>query len=59
VIFVDSSVWMDFLRNKSTPLDRNHALIATQCHVDGFALLHSDRDFDPFGRHLRLSVVHC
>ncbi|MGH7023248.1 MAG: type II toxin-antitoxin system VapC family toxin [Caulobacteraceae bacterium] len=32
-------------------------LIATRCIVDGHALLYSDRDFDPFVRHLRLVPV--
>lgn len=131
MILVDSSVWIDFLRNQPTPqaewLDRNlgvemllvgdlilaevlqgftddrgfdetrrllgrlgqiaiggpelaveaarnyrrlrtlgvtvrgtvDALIATRCLVDGLVLLHSDRDFDPFERHLGLNVVHC
>jgi len=29
-------------------------LIATRCIVDGYALLYSDRDFDPFVQHLGL-----
>jgi predicted nucleic acid-binding protein len=29
-------------------------LIATRCIIDGHALLYSDRDFDPFVRHLGL-----
>jgi predicted nucleic acid-binding protein len=29
-------------------------LIATRCIVDGYRLLYSDRDFDPFVRHLGL-----
>ncbi|HUO04821.1 MAG TPA: PIN domain nuclease [Candidatus Binataceae bacterium] len=33
------------------------ALIATFCVAGGHALLHSDRDFDPFERHLALRVV--
>ena len=32
-------------------------VIATRCIVDGYDLLHSDRDFDPFARHLGLRVV--
>lgn len=32
-------------------------IIATRCIVDGLALLHADRDFDPFERHLGLRVV--
>jgi predicted nucleic acid-binding protein len=33
-------------------------LIATFCLRDQYALLHRDRDFDPFERFLELSVVH-
>jgi hypothetical protein len=32
-------------------------LIATFCIESGFALLHNDRDFEPFEKHLRLRVV--
>lgn len=32
-------------------------IIATCCIENGFALLHSDRDFDPFVRHLGLLSV--
>jgi predicted nucleic acid-binding protein len=32
-------------------------IIATRCIVSGYSLLHSDRDFDPFARHLGLRVV--
>ena len=32
-------------------------LIATRCIEDGYELLHSDRDFDPFVKHLGLRVV--
>ena len=32
-------------------------LIATRCIESGFHLLHNDRDFDPFARHLGLRVV--
>ena len=32
-------------------------LIATRCIESGFELLHSDRDFDPFVKHLGLRVV--
>lgn len=34
-------------------------LIATRCITDGLRLLHSDRDFDTFSKHLGLRVVHC
>ena len=32
-------------------------LIATRCIESGFHLLHNDRDFEPFARHLGLRVV--
>lgn len=32
-------------------------VIATRCIVSGHTLLHSDRDFDPFERHLGLCCV--
>jgi predicted nucleic acid-binding protein len=32
-------------------------LIATRCIESGHDLLHSDRDFDPFAKHLGLRVV--
>jgi predicted nucleic acid-binding protein len=34
-----------------------NTVIATRCIVCGYDLLHSDRDFDPFARHLGLRVV--
>lgn len=34
-------------------------LIATRCITDGLRLLHSDRDFEPFQKHLGLQVVDC
>ena len=34
-------------------------IIATRCVLDGFRLLHSDRDFDAFEAHLGLRVVDC
>jgi predicted nucleic acid-binding protein len=33
-------------------------LIATRCIVDGYALLYSDRDFDPFVQHLGLLTAN-
>lgn len=32
-------------------------VIATRCIEDGYELLHNDRDFDPFMKHLGLRVV--
>jgi len=34
-------------------------VIATRCLANGFRLLHSDRDFDPFVEHLGLRIVDC
>lgn len=33
-------------------------ITATYCIREGHALLHNDRDFDPFEKHLRLKVIH-
>lgn len=33
------------------------AVIATRCIADGYRLLHGDRDFDAFEKHLGLQVV--
>jgi predicted nucleic acid-binding protein len=46
LILVDSSVWIDYFRGTST--------LATRCIEGGFALLYSDKDFDPFVAHLGL-----
>ncbi len=32
-------------------------IIATRCIEDGYELLHNDRDFDPFAKHLGLRVA--
>ncbi|MBK6742917.1 MAG: PIN domain nuclease [Hydrogenophilales bacterium] len=32
-------------------------IIASRCILDGHALLHDDRDFDPFEQHLGLRVI--
>ena len=32
-------------------------MIATRCIESGYSLLHNDRDFDPFAKHLGLRVV--
>lgn len=37
-----------------TALKTIDTVIATRCIVDGYALLYSDRDFDPFVQHLGL-----
>ena len=33
------------------------SVIATRCIEDGYDLLHNDRDFDPFAKHLGLRVL--
>jgi predicted nucleic acid-binding protein len=40
-----------------TPRSTIDTLIATFCIVEGHDLLHCDRDFDPFERHLGLRVL--
>jgi predicted nucleic acid-binding protein len=48
-----------FLREKGITIRRTiDCLIATLCIERGFALLHRDKDFDEFERHLGLVVVH-
>jgi predicted nucleic acid-binding protein len=34
-------------------------IIATRCIVDGYELLHDNRDFEPFEKHLGLRAVDC
>jgi len=33
-------------------------LIATFCIRNGYSLLHNDKDFEPFEKHLELNVIH-
>ena len=40
-----------------TPRKTIDTLIATRCILSGIALLHSDRDFDPFEEHLGLRAA--
>ena len=40
-----------------TPRKTIDTVIATRCIVSGHELLHNDRDFDPFARHLGLRCV--
>jgi hypothetical protein len=47
------------LRSRGITVRRTiDGLIATFCLQGGHSLLHSDRDLDPFERHLGLEVVH-
>ena len=46
------------LRNLGVTIRKTiDTVIATRCIESGYRLLHSDRDFDPFTRHLGLRVV--
>ncbi len=48
-----------YLREKGRTVRKTvDCLIATFCLVNGHALLHNDRDFDPFEEMLGLRVVH-
>ena len=48
-----------FLRQRGITIRKTiHCLIATFCIEANLALLHSDRDFDPFETHLGPAVVH-
>jgi predicted nucleic acid-binding protein len=42
-----------------TPRSTIDTIIATFCISGGHELLHSDRDFDPFERHLGLRVIRA
>ena len=47
-----------FLRNKGATIRKpNDCLIACICIDNNFQLLHNDRDFDPFEKHLGLRCV--
>ena len=46
-------------RNGITVRTTVDCLIATFCIEDGHQLLHKDKDFDGFERHLGLAVVHA
>jgi predicted nucleic acid-binding protein len=46
------------LRNHGVTVRKTiDTVIATRCIESGYDLLHSDKDFDPFARHLGLRVV--
>jgi predicted nucleic acid-binding protein len=46
------------LRRKGVTVRKTiDTVIATRCIQNGYELLHSDRDFDPFTKHLGLRVV--
>ena len=46
------------LRGKGVTVRKTiDTVIATRCIESGYELLHNDRDFDPFAKHLGLRVV--
>jgi hypothetical protein len=46
------------LRRLGVPVRKTiDTVIATKCIESGYELLHSDRDFDPFAKHLGLRVA--
>ena len=48
-----------YLRKKGITVRKTiDCLIATYCIEHGHILLHKDRDFDPFEKHLKLRVLH-
>lgn len=48
-----------FLRSQGITIRKMvDCLIATFCIREGHLLLHNDRDFEPFERHLGLKVIH-
>lgn len=66
MILVDSSVWVDYFRGTPTRqtdvldalLDREPLAIGDLILAEVLQGFTSDRDFDPFERHLGLRVVH-
>jgi predicted nucleic acid-binding protein len=45
------------LRNRGITVRKTiDTVIATRCIEGGYTLLHNDRDFDPFAKHLGLRV---
>ena len=52
MIVIDSSVWIDYFTGKPTPAtDKLDSLLGVEHEL---ALLHSDKDFQPFHEHLKL-----
>ena len=49
--------YRDLRRRGVTARKATDVAIATFCILEGYALLHNDRDFDPFEKHLGLQVV--
>ena len=57
-IAVQAAINLRKLRHLGTTVRKTiDTIIATRCIESGYELLHSDRDFDPFAKHLGLRVV--
>lgn len=48
-----------YVRNGVVGGSKGRFIMRTSIVIDGFSLLHSDRDFDAFHQHLSLRVVDC
>ena len=69
MILVDSSVWIDYFNGVTTSETEKlrklgvtarktvDTFIATRCIENGYELLHSDKDFDPFAKHRGLRIA--
>ena len=56
---IRSARYYRFLRDRGYTIPKTiDCWIATFCITNGFHLLHSDRDFDPFEKLLGLRVIH-
>lgn len=57
-IALQAAINFRFLRGLGVTVRKTiDTLIATRCIESGYALLHDDRDFDPFVKHLGLRAV--
>ena len=58
-IALDAANNYRFLRSKGLTVRKTiDCFIATFCLAEGYSLLHHDRDFDGFEKHLGLRVIH-
>ena len=55
---VEAARFYRLLRDRGVTVRKTvDMIIATFCIVNGYALLHDDKDFDPMQRHLGLMLV--
>jgi predicted nucleic acid-binding protein len=58
-IALDAAINYRLLRAKGLTVRKTiDCFIATFCLTEGYSLLHQDRDFDTFEKHLGLQVIH-